>query len=233
MRALLLLATASALIAQQPEFEVASIKPSPDSSSNNSTGNSGSGRLLMSNVTLKRAVMGAYRLGKNEVVGGPDWFDSDRWVIQAKADHPAGDSEMMQMLQTLLAERFQLKTHRENRPMNAFILEVAKGGHKLKLSTAEGARTGNSRGGLDAQHMTMVRFAEVLARQTDLPVVDRTGLDGAYDFKLEWTLDADRPAKDGPALPTALQEQLGLRLRAEKVPIEVLVIDSASRPSAN
>ena len=74
---------------------------------------------------------------------------------------------------------------------------------------------------------------EILSRQTDLPVVNGTGLDGAFDFKLEWTLDGDKSANPGPSLFTAIQEQLGLRLRAQKAPVEVLVIDSAQKPSAN
>jgi uncharacterized protein (TIGR03435 family) len=85
----------------------------------------------------------------------------------------------------------------------------------------------------------MDRLAEVLSRQMQLPVVNRTGVDGAFDLKLQWTPEIDRPTKPGEAAPegvsifTAIQEQLGLRLRSEKVPIEVLVIDRAEKPTEN
>jgi uncharacterized protein (TIGR03435 family) len=229
----MLLLACAALFGEETRFEVASIKPSANPNPGDYGTTTKPGRLLMENLTLKRAVMGAYRLGPNQVAGGPDWFDSERWVIEAKAEGPAGDSELMKMLQGLLAERFALQVHRESRPMNAFVLEVAKGGPKMQRSTADEGKTLHGRGSIDAIRMSMARLAEVLSRQTELPVVNRTGIDGEYDFRLEWTLDRDRPEKDGPSLFTAIQEQLGLRLRAEKTPIEVLVVDGASRPSAN
>src|SRR5436305_7752265 len=82
----------------QPRFEVASIKPSSDPTSNSSGGRSGNGRLTMANVTLKRCIMGAYGLGPNLIVGGPAWLDIDRWAIVAKAEKPVGDSTLMPML---------------------------------------------------------------------------------------------------------------------------------------
>src|SRR5262245_21160186 len=107
-----------ALLGQTEEplrFEAASIKPSLDPSSGNSGGKSGNGRLTMSNVTLKRCIMGAFALGPNLIAGGPAWLDSDRFDIVAKAEGHAGDAELMKMLQTLLAERFQLRFHWETR----------------------------------------------------------------------------------------------------------------------
>jgi uncharacterized protein (TIGR03435 family) len=86
----------------------------------------------------------------------------------------------------------------------------------------------------------MERFAEILSRQMDLPVVNHTGLEGAFNLKLRWTPESARLAKaadsavpDGPSIFTAIQEQLGLRLHAQKVPVEVLVIDHAEKPSVN
>jgi uncharacterized protein (TIGR03435 family) len=216
-----------------PHFEVASIKPSVADSAN-SGGKSAKGRLVMSNVTLKRCIMGAYGIGPNEIAGGPDWLDSDRFEIVAKADEVVGDKALMEMLQTLLAERFQLTMHREMRPVRAFILEVAKSGPKLEKSTSEESSTLNGRGSIVAKGTTMKRFASVLSRQMDLPVVDRTGLEGSFDMKLQWTPEGSKPdAESGPTIFTALQEQLGLRLQAEKTPIEVLVIDRAEKPTEN
>jgi len=221
------------VLAQQPQFEVASIKPS--SASPDSSGfSTGHGRLVGTNVTLKRSIIGAYSVGPNQVVGGPDWIDSDRFDINAKAGDDAGDRRLSLMLQSLLAERFHLVLHRETRPLSAYVLEVAKGGPKLENSAGEGSTTNSGRGTLAARGTTMERFAQVLARQMDLPVVNQTGLEGAFNFKLEWTPEAARQdANASPSIFTALQEQLGLRLRAGKVPVEVLVIDRAEHPTAN
>jgi uncharacterized protein (TIGR03435 family) len=233
MRAAIGLVFCLCAFAQQAQFEVASIKPS-----NAPPGSSGfdsrHGRMVGTNVTLKRSIMGAYAIGPNQIVGGPDWLDSDRFDISAKAGKDAGDHEMMVMLQALLAERFHLASHRETRPIQCYVIEVAKGGPKLEKSTGEGTSAGSSRGGVTARATSMDRFAEVLARQMDLPVVNQTGLEGKFNFKLEWTPESARQeANAGPSIFTAIQEQLGLRLRAQKAPVEVLVIDRAERPTEN
>jgi len=188
-------------------------------------------------------VMGAYGVGPNQIVGGPPWFDSDHFEIVAKVDRDAGDHDLSLMLRTLLADRFQLELHRETRNLEAFVLEVAKSGPKL-VKTAGGDSTTNSSNAsghnqIDSRNMTMDRLAEILSRQMSLPVVNRTGIEGAFDLKLQWTPDVDRLLKPGEQTPegvsvfTAIQEQLGLRLRSEKAPIEVLVIDRAEHPSEN
>jgi uncharacterized protein (TIGR03435 family) len=81
----------------------------------------------------------------------------------------------------------------------------------------------------------MDRFAEILSRQMDRPVVNRTGLDGAFDLHLQWTPDGAKSGTggDGPSVFTAIQEQLGLRLRAQKTPVEVVVVDHAEKPGEN
>ena len=223
----------------QPRFEVASIKPSADPTRNNFN-NTGKGRLSMTNVTLQRCIVGAYGIGPNLIVGGPDWLDSDRYVITAKAEEAVGDHELMAMLRTLLAERFRLAVHRETRMARVYVLEVAKNGPKLEKSEGEQFRTSNGRGLIEARGATMDGFAERLSRQTDLPVVNQTGLDGAYNLKLEWTPESQRtvkagelPADTGVSLFTAIQQQLGLRLRPQKAPVEMLVIDHAEKPSEN
>src|ERR1700730_13168768 len=116
-------------------FEVASIKPvSADRLDGNSGGHTSRGRLRMTNVTLKRCIMGAYGIGPNQISGGPDWLESDHYEIVAKAEEPVGDDILMAMLQTLLAERFKLVIHRETRAGPALVLEVAKNGPKLEKS---------------------------------------------------------------------------------------------------
>ena len=139
------------------------------------------------------------------------------------------------MLRTLLAERFKLELHRRSKPAEVYALEVAKGGPKLEraVDPASGATTSSSHGSIDARVITMKRFAEVLSRQMDFPVVDRTGLEGAFNLMLKWSPEGAQPATDaGPSVFTAIQ-QLGLRLRARKIPVEMLVIDHVEKPSPN
>ncbi|HLW75666.1 MAG TPA: TIGR03435 family protein, partial [Bryobacteraceae bacterium] len=221
--ALSLGATMWAQAADTPKFEVAAIKPSPalPSSGDFTSGISSRDGLMRGvNATLKRYIMGAYAIGPNQVVGGPDWLDTDRFDITAKAEppvgdgKPAGDHELMAMLQTLLAERFKLATHRDQKTIEAYVLEVAKGGPKLEKSEGGTSRTDNGRGNLAIKNTTMDRFAQVLSRQMDLPVVNHTGLEGAYNLQLKWSFDTTKG--DGPSVFTAIQEQLGLRLKAQK-----------------
>jgi uncharacterized protein (TIGR03435 family) len=220
---------------------VASIKPSSPDPHASSGINSGHGRISASSVTLKRCVIGAYGLGPNEIFGGPGWLDSDRFEIIAKAEEPVGDAALMAMLRTLLAERFKLAVHRETRTIPAYVLEVARKGPKLEKAAGGVSSDASGWAMIDAANTTMDHFAWVLARQMDLPVVNRTGLEGAFNLKLTWTPDSGQPARpggdsgvpDGPSIFTAIQEQLGLRLRSEKTPVAVLVVDHAEKPSEN
>jgi uncharacterized protein (TIGR03435 family) len=163
----------------QPRFEVASVKPSISGSTNSGGVRTGNGRLTVDNETLKRCIYNAYGVGPNQVVGGPDWLSTDRFYIEAKPEQPVkDDSVMMAMVQTLLAERFKLVVHRETRTISAYVLEVAKNGPKLEKGEGGQASTGNSRGRIEAKNSSMDHFAEVLSRQLDLPVLNRTGVDG-------------------------------------------------------
>jgi uncharacterized protein (TIGR03435 family) len=218
----------------QPHFEVASIKPSA-AEPGHSAMHTDNGRLNGDNVTLRRCIQGAYAIGPNLIVGGPEWLDTDRFQIDAKTEHPVGDKGLMEALQGLLAERFHLKLHRETRTLPAYVLDLGKGKPKLEKAPdgAEG-KTDAGRSRIIAQATTLDHFAEVLSRHVDYPVVNRTGLDGRFNLKLEWTPESNRPeANSGPSLFTAVQEQLGLRLRAQKAPIEVIVIDRAEHPTEN
>jgi uncharacterized protein (TIGR03435 family) len=218
------------------QFEVASIKLS-NAERGSSGMNTGQGRVHAVNVTLKRCITGAYGVGPNQIVGGPDWLDSDRFEIIAKAEQPVGDQVLMTMMQKLLAERFKLALHREAKPTKAYVIEVAKNGAKLEKGDGKGSKTSNSRGNIVAINTTMDHFAEILARQLDLPVVNRSGLEGVYNLRLQWTPDSAKPAEgavfEGPSIFTAIQEQLGLHLVAQKVPVDVIVIDHAEKPTEN
>jgi uncharacterized protein (TIGR03435 family) len=232
---------ARAQSATPPRFEVASIKPTPADEYNASSGiPAGHGRLTANHVTLKRCIIGAYSVGPSQIVGGPPWLDTDRFEITAKASQPLGDDALMLMLRTLLADRFQLALHRETRSMNALVLEVAKGGPKLQPAGPGDSRTDASHVRIDATALTMDHFAWVLSRTLSVPVVNHTGIQGTFTFKLEWSPDSDKPvqpgdipAATGPSIFTAIRQQLGLRLQSRKAPVEVLVIDHAERPTPN
>lgn len=206
-----------------PRIEVASVKVSHADPSHWGV-TTGHGRIHAENVTLKRCIMGAWSVGPNQIIGGPEWLNEDRFEIEARADQPVNDDAVLSvLLRGILAERFKLALHHETRPLEAYVPEVAKNGPKMEKS-AGGESTDLARnGGHDSKNATMQHFADVLSRQMDLPVVNRTGLDGVFNLKLEW-------ADAGPTIYTAIQEQLGLRLRAEKTPIDVLVIDHAEKP---
>jgi uncharacterized protein (TIGR03435 family) len=232
-RVVLLLAFACCAFSQ-PRFEVATIKPVRDDAP---TGGvyTGHGRMKADNVTLKRLVMGAYHVGPAQVAGGPPWLDTERFNIVAKSPQDINDDDVLDtMVQALLAERFQLELHRESRPMPAYVIEIAKSGPKLEKSPGGQSSVTYTLNTLLARNTGMDRFAYVLSRSVNLPVANRTGLEGIFNFQLRWEPDSERSRPDaGPSLFTAIQEQLGLRLRAEKAPVEVLVIDRAEHPTEN
>lgn len=144
-------------------FEVASIKPSQANANGSSGINSRNGRIDASNVTLKRCIMGAYEVGPNQVIGGPDWLDSERFEITAKAEEPVGVSVLNKMLQALLADRFKLVLHRETKQIDAYILETRNEAARLEKGDGKGATTNNGRGNIVAMNATMDRFAEILS----------------------------------------------------------------------
>src|ERR1700691_962511 len=226
---------------QPPQFEAASIPPTDAKELDGPSGClTTTGLMRCTNVTLKRCIVGAYGVGPDRVLGGPDWISADRFQITARSDQPVGDKGLMAMLRTLLAERFKLVLHRESRPGEAMVLEVAKNG--LKLQPADGGRTSweNLHDHLEATKITMGEFAEILSRILNLPVVDRTSLSGAFNFTLRWNPDdADALKRDEKfaalqsEMSTAIARQLGLALTFRKMPVETLVIDHAEKPSEN
>lgn len=189
---------------------------------------------------------------------------------EKKLGNDAAREQHRLMLQAMLADRFGLKLHHEPKEMSMYALVVAKSGSKLKASApmpdddgppgpppgqpgAPPMRRGimmHGRGDLTVASANLEMFADVLSRQIDHLVVDKTGLKGNYDFSLKWTPDpgegqmfrgAGEPPRDaapppeasGPSIFTALQEQLGLKLEPQKGPVDTIVIDHVDRPSEN
>jgi len=231
MRLLLGSLLAVAAFGQQapPAFDAASIKASTASADSSSGITTDTGRIAGRNVTLKRCIRGAYDIPEARVVGGPRWANEDRFDIDAKASGPAGEHELMAMLQQLLAERFKLQIHREKRPLPGYALVVGKKGILAKPSAPDERSSSNgTRHSIDATGCSMACAAMKLSEVLHAPVADATGIDGRFDFKLQWT-----PDEVQSQVFAALEEQIGLKLEGRKIPTEVIVIDSAQRPSEN
>lgn len=226
--------------APQPAFEVAAVKP-------NATTNRGSnwsvrpGGLTVDNMSLRHIVQAAYTL-QDYQYSGPAWLEAERYNIEAKPETRVADGkQLLLMLQTLLAERFKLVVHRETKPVSGYALVVAPGGLKVRPAEGEGSNLNSSARDtrLTATRVSMPQLATFLAKALAQPVVDETSVAGRFDFLLEFadprpghTEPADSPAPL-PSVFTALSEQLGLKLVARKLPVQMLVVDRAERPAAN
>lgn len=219
----------------RPAYLAASVKPNT-SGSESSSSNGSKGQIVFNNLTLKRLIERAYNL-KPFQLSGPDWLDGVRFDIAAKYPPDTKNEDRTLMLRTLLEERFKLAVHRQSKEMPGYALVVGKS-FKLKPVEAGGAGT-DSNGGrvrtLTAKKTSMALLADLIARNLGETVVDRTGLDGVYDFELRWTNDDQATDTDSaPSLFIALQETLGLRLQRQKVPVEMVVVDHAERvPTEN
>jgi bla regulator protein blaR1 len=225
-----------AALAQTPAFEVASVKAStPDATRMNIQRDPGGG-IVLTNVNLQTLVSMAYNVQSFQLVGGPPWLRSRRFDVVAKAPSGTAKNQTWVMLQSLLADRFQLAIHRETRELPVFELVVAKGGLKIQpANRAPGPADDfiqNFPGRMKALMVSMAGLALTLSGTLGRQVIDRTNLDGRYDFQLEFapenTTDSDRSS-----IYTALQEQLGLKLETSKGPVQMIVIDHAELPAAN
>lgn len=216
-------------------------------------------------VTLRMLIKEAYAAYEDgRILGGPSWLDTDHFDILARLD-PAEIptykdltlAQRREMLRALLAERFQLTIHTEQRSFPAFALRIAKNGLKLQKAqpverSADDVKgydalvTRSRRGLLEVKNFSMPELANLLEYPAQRIVVDETGLKDRYDFLLQWTpLDAsgnpietnngtgDSPEKSYPFLFPALEQELGLKLEPTKTMVEVFIIDHAQPPSAN
>jgi uncharacterized protein (TIGR03435 family) len=219
-----------------------------------------------------------YGVQRFRVSGGPAWLPSERFDIEAKMDATTADAlaklnpgervlAQQKMLQALLADRFKLAVHRETRELLVYTLAVAKSGAKLQkaksgdtyangikypdgtLAGAGALDGGVFDGWITAQGVTIANLAGELTEMLGHPVTDKTGMTGAYDFKLRFTPDDrlqvpggaepnERPRSslsnaDEPSLFVAVQEQLGLKLESGKGPVEIVVVDHIERPTGN
>jgi bla regulator protein BlaR1 len=263
-----------------PKFEVVSIKPSQEGGGLFRIGLQPSGRFVANNISVQFLMELAYGLKDAQISGAPRWVESEHFAIEAKPEDGFMDQKLSRdersrqislMMQSLLADRFKLAMHHETKEMPVYALVVAKSGSKLKEAPPAppdgdmpppGPPTGQmrrggiriGRGELTASAIPLDRLEDVLSRITARPVLNRTGLQGVYDFTLKWTpaegegpmmggpggpgglMPPDAPPPpdaNGPALFTAIEEQLGLKLESQKAPMDTVVIDHVERPSEN
>lgn len=239
--ALLLLAFSSANA--QPAFDVASIRAAD--------GNGTYVKVVPGSVSMRMrfisCIAWAYRVQEFQI-SGPGWL-ADTWFdISAKSGTPAQEEELRLMMRTLLADRFKLAFHRENKEMQALILTVSKTGHKLTPNDIEGKpsfKTGKMN--LTGDGATLSQMAEFLSREMRYPVIDQTGLTGRFNYFLdinayvtEEMRKADRGPTGGPPeeatniIAQAMQKQLGLKVESKKLPVEVLIVDRVEKaPTEN
>lgn len=215
------------------------------------------GKFTANNCSLGLLLTFAYDVMQSQIAGAPDWARSEHYDIAAAADRDAQVSEIREMLQRLLEDRFQLKSHWETKQAAVYHLVVS---HASKLNAAEseacpsildkskpGGPPGdapcgalkNSPGHAKGYRLTAAQLASSLSFFLQRPVLDMTGLTGSYDIVLQWTPENIRmasptPVEQGPpSIFTAIQEQLGLRLVSARGPVKMLRIDHLVRPSEN
>jgi uncharacterized protein (TIGR03435 family) len=236
-----------------PSFEVATIKPTKPDEQGTFITVRGT-ELVVVNFSLNDLVKFAYGVQDKQIIGGPDWMGTDKWDINAKPDTSGmpNDVQMKSMVKKMLADRFALKFHNDQREMAAYVLTVGKDGPKMKQNTDNpNGLPGLFFGPIGTLHVTNATMADFTGLMQsvvlDRPVVDRTDLKGRWDFILKWTPDESQftsvgwkvptPAADAtdvpPPLFTAIQEQLDMKLEAQKTQVPVMVVDQVDHASPN
>lgn len=234
--------------AARPGFEAASVRPSqrevgPDY--NNQIAYSPD-RFTGRNVTLKRLMAEAWHCQMNQIVG-PPWLDRNEYDVEARVPEGADREQIALMLQKFLTERFRLKEHSEAREMRVYELTVGKDGPKIQ-PVQPGTAAAAAGPGLHF-HGDMRQFADLLAVQfsipamqspseparaggAQIPVLDKTGLQGIYDFSVDQRPELGTDAFTG--WKRVLEDQLGLKIESRKGGVPVVIVDSAAKtPTAN
>jgi uncharacterized protein (TIGR03435 family) len=258
-----LAATSRAQAPKDPAFDVAAIKPSADTQAFPFSMVQPGGRYIGQNMSLRLLIKTAYGVHDSQIMSGPSWIDSDHWNINAKAegfkDATTFRDQARLMVRPLLADRFKLVMHHEQRELPVYALVLAKAnefGPQFRrddtcdpaappIPAAQGAAepvAPMACGGdlfnprhLQAKSMTLNYMLIGLGRTSiDRVVVDHTRLAGKFDWEVQWIpddlrVDAARPP-DGPSIFQAFREQLGLRFEPTRDRVDVLVIDRAERP---
>jgi uncharacterized protein (TIGR03435 family) len=212
------------------------------------------GILTLENYSLRGIIREAWHVTDYQI-SAPGGLDPQLYTIVARASHNTTEEQAMLMARLLLEDRFKLRVHFEQRDLQGYALVVGRLGVKLPPARKPGQKEGEiavssgARGRISRPGLTIAQLAELLAEHLGRPVSDQTGISGKFAINLEWTPDETEPelagppskARGGEAPPigdkasvfTAIQEHLGLRLEAMKVPVQVLVVDHAEKASEN
>jgi uncharacterized protein (TIGR03435 family) len=226
----------------RPAFGVASVKFNKSGERASSTVFPPGGRFSAKNSSLKLLIRLAYGVADYQIAGGPDWIRFDHFDVEAKSEANPTLDELKLMLQQLLGERFQLNVHRATKEDAVYALVVSKGGPKFKrVQEEDSERLRNdawhgvkaAQGHLFTQKGEMAGLAAFLTQMLDRPVIDKTNLDGFFEFDFAVPATILPSPDSAESIFEAIQDQLGLRLEQTKGPIEVLVIDRVERLTEN
>jgi uncharacterized protein (TIGR03435 family) len=237
--AVLALAVAPCAFAQAPAFDVATVRVATTGSPDKGAWSAPNvGKFEASSLTLTWLIRLAYDVNADQILNKPAWLDTEVYDVEARpeAGVKLSREELRPRLQALLAERLHLAIHRETRDAPGYVMVVAKGG--AKLTPTKGDHWANfqknvSSGRIEGSNWSMPFLAQKLSEQTHQPVANRTGLVGSYDVALRYAGE-DEADLSLPSLFTVLRESLGLELKAQKVPVEMVVIDHVDRvPTEN
>jgi uncharacterized protein (TIGR03435 family) len=231
-----------------PAFEVASITPCPPGTPEPAGEHMGmvqftspGGRFRAKATSLKFLLEWAYGILPAQHSAGPTWVGDDRYDIVAKAAGNATDAQMKLMTQTLLADRFQLKFHRETREVPVLVLSLGKTApklfapkegeeHSLRVEPKMGADQKPVSWRVVATRFSVAQLNETFSRHLDRVIINRTGMEGDFDFTLDMTPDENQPNPlDAAIIMAAMRDQLGLVVKSEKAAVDFLVIDSAEK----
>lgn len=236
-------------------YEAVSIKPEKPAPAPIATWDFPPDGFTATNVTLQNLIQWTYHVEGFQISGAPGWVSTERYDVQAKVDSSAADelrslsdeqraAKQQPMLLELLADNFKLEVHRETRELPVYELVAVGRGPKLQQAkSGESPLMRFGRGLITGQSMPIgptsngrASLVGELSFHLQRPVLNKTGLEGMYDFSLEWTSGDRQPAEHGPSIFTAVQEQLGLKLlrsNEQTAPVHVLVIDHVEEPSEN
>ena len=235
----------------KPGIEVATVKPSkPDEQARLITFR---GReIVIIGFTLNDIIKFGYNVQEKQLINGPDWMGTERFDVNVQPDQPGtpNPDQFRMVLQKVVTDRFAFKFHSDKKELSAYVLTVGKDGPKMTKSTDDAGLPSLFFGPLGTLHVanaTMGDFAGLMQSAVlDRPVVNRTALDGKWNFLLKWTPDESQfaglgvkvpPPSDAadapPPLFTAIQEQLDMKLDAQKTAVDVMVIDHVDHPSPN
>jgi len=230
----------SAQSAQAPSFEVASVRPATPSTQGGGRASTSGDRVSYINTTLAHLLYPAYQVEFYQI-DGPSWIRTERYDVVAKAPDNTPKDQIPLMLQALLADRFKLKVHRETRELPIYALIFVK--ESPKLEKVEGDAIGGVDLAADGRRRflrtSMAQLVLYLTSMSGRPVLDQTGLAGAYNFPLELSMEevgginASANATQRPSIFTSVQE-LGLKLESRKAPVEMIVVDGGTKtPTEN